>query len=120
MSKLALLKGATDLSDVARILAFKPSSLSYLLYKLPVLLKYTEFDIPKRHGGSRKISAPIDSLKVLQQHLSNLLQDCLEELEQAGLRKNPNQLDGLLGAFVPCAVAHAHFGAFGTSKKQSN
>lgn len=88
MSKLALLKEATNLSDVARLLAFKPSSLSYLLYKLPVPLKYTEFDIPKRHGGSRKISAPIDSLKILQQNLSGLLQDCIEELDEAGLRKN--------------------------------
>ncbi len=88
MSKLALLKGVTNLSDVARLLAFKPSSLSYLLYKLPVPLKYTEFDIPKRHGSSRKISAPIDGLKVLQQNLSILVPDCLEELEQAGLRKN--------------------------------
>jgi RNA-directed DNA polymerase len=87
MSKLAILKEATDLGDVARLLAFKPSGLSYLLYKLPEALKYTEFDIPKRHGGSRKISAPIDSLKVLQQNLSKLLQDCLEELEQEGLRK---------------------------------
>lgn len=88
MSKLAILKGATNLSDVARLLAFKPSNLSYLLYKLPDPLKYTQFDIPKRHGGSRKISAPEDRIKALQQHLSDLLQDCLEELEQAGLRKN--------------------------------
>ncbi|MBE2260266.1 MAG: RNA-directed DNA polymerase [Rhodobacteraceae bacterium] len=88
MSKLAILKGATNLADVAHLLAFKPSGLSYLLYKLPDPLKYTEFDIPKRHGGSRKISAPTDSLKNLQQNLSKLLQDCLEELDEAGLRKN--------------------------------
>ncbi|MBK9349719.1 MAG: RNA-directed DNA polymerase [Sulfuritalea sp.] len=88
MPRLAILKGAANLSDVAHLLGFKPSSLSYLLYKLPAPLKYTEFDIPKRHGGLRKISAPIDSLKNLQQHLSQLLQDCLDELEEAGLRKN--------------------------------
>jgi RNA-directed DNA polymerase len=88
MSKLALLKEATDLSEVARLLAFKPSSLAYLLYKLPDPLKYTEFSIPKRHGGSRQISAPMGRIKVLQQHLSKLLQDCLEELEQGSQHKH--------------------------------
>jgi RNA-directed DNA polymerase len=88
MSILALLQGAANLSDLAHLLAFKPSSLSYVLYKLPAPLKYSEFDIPKRHGGSRKINAPIDSLKTLQRHLSELLQDCLEELDEAGVRKN--------------------------------
>lgn len=87
MSKLALLKAATDLNGVARLLGFKPSSLAYLLYILPDPLKYTDFNIPKRHGGSRKISAPMDRIKVLQQHLSEFLQDCLEELEHVGLRK---------------------------------
>src|SRR6185503_11761516 len=43
--------------------------------------------IPKRHGGTRKISAPTDALRLLQQRLSTLLQNCLEEIEGVGGRK---------------------------------
>jgi RNA-directed DNA polymerase len=42
------LKAATSLSDVAKLLGHKPSSLAYVLYKLPDAKKYTTFEIPKK------------------------------------------------------------------------
>jgi RNA-directed DNA polymerase len=83
MSNLAKLKAATSLDDVAKILGYKPSSLSFLLYILPSTAKYASFTIAKKGGGSREISAPDPRLKTLQRHLSNLLLDCQREINKA-------------------------------------
>ncbi len=76
MSQLEKLKNATSLHDVAHILGFKPKSLSYILYISPVD-KYKQFEIPKRSGGKRLVSAPYPELKSLQRRLSELLQNCI-------------------------------------------
>lgn len=88
MTKLSSLKSATSLSDLAKLLRFKPSALSYILYKQPPTAKYLTFEIPKRKGGTRAISAPSDALKLLQRNLSGLLQDCVEEINAAKNRKD--------------------------------
>src|SRR5882762_4177378 len=88
MSRLGTLKSAATLSDLARILQFKPSALSYILFKHPTATKYKVFPIPKRNGGKRTIKAPVDGLKLVQQKLSILLQDCLDEINQAKGRKD--------------------------------
>jgi RNA-directed DNA polymerase len=88
MSKLAALKASTSLSDLAALLAFKPKALSYVLYKQPEANKYTVFLIPKRNGGERTIKAPVDALKLIQQRLSNLLQDCVDEVNTSKNRKD--------------------------------
>jgi RNA-directed DNA polymerase len=80
MSRLAALKAATSLSDLARLLGFKPQALSFILYKKPDETKYTTFQIPKRNGGQRTIKAPVDALKLVQRRLSDLLQDCVDEI----------------------------------------
>lgn len=77
MSRLATLKAATSLSDVAKLLEFKPKSLSYVLYKQPTATKYKTFEIPKRNGGQRTIKAPIDALKLLQRKSS--IEDFFED-----------------------------------------
>jgi RNA-directed DNA polymerase len=88
MSRLAALKAATSLTDVARILDFKPQALSYVLYKQPQAKKYRTFQIPKRNGGWRTIKAPVDALKLAQSRLSDLLQDCIEEINTNKGRKD--------------------------------
>lgn len=70
------------------MLGFKPKSVSYILYKLPDVQKYRTFQVPKRNGGQRTIKAPIDRLKVLQRKLSDLLQDCVDEINTAKNRKD--------------------------------
>ena len=82
MSRLQELKTATSLHDVANILGYKPKSLSYILYKKPTAEKYTKFEIQKRNGGKRFISSPYPGLKNLQKRLSNLLQDCIQEINK--------------------------------------
>lgn len=66
------------LKDVANLLQVKPSNLSYILYhykpdNLDRSEQYTEFEIPKRNGGVRIISAPHSSLKYYQTQLSHIL-----------------------------------------------
>jgi RNA-directed DNA polymerase len=83
MSRLAQLKAATSLNDVAGLLGYEPKYVSYILYKLPAAQKYTSFEIPKKNGGQCTIKAPIDKLKVLQRKLSDMLQDCIDEINAA-------------------------------------
>ncbi len=90
MSQLLNLKGASTLHHVATLLQFQPKALAYILYKKPPLAKYSSFDVPKRGGGVRKISAPSPELMLLQRNLSDLLQNCIEEIN-AG-RKWKDQL----------------------------
>jgi RNA-directed DNA polymerase len=81
-SKLAELKAASDRKDLARLLGLKPSALAYVLYRRVESAKYQTFEIPKRRGGIRTISAPIDELKIVQRKLADLLQDCVSEIQK--------------------------------------
>lgn len=78
MSFLTVLKNAKSLHDVAHLLGYKPKSLSYVIYKMPV--KYETFTVPKKTGGVRTISAPRPELKLLQRRLSDGLQSCWDEI----------------------------------------
>jgi RNA-directed DNA polymerase len=80
MSQLAALKKATTLHEVAELLGFRPSALSYVLYVLREDKNYTSFEIPKRGGGKRTISAPTPQLKLVQARLANVLQNCSDEI----------------------------------------
>ncbi|MBI4455885.1 MAG: RNA-directed DNA polymerase [Acidobacteria bacterium] len=88
MSRLNNLKSTATLSDLARLLQFKPSGLSYILFKQPAATKYKTFEILKRKGGTRTIKAPSNPLKLVQQRLSILLQDCVDEINKAKNRKD--------------------------------
>lgn len=85
MSKLHQLQKATSLHDLAAILNYTPSALSYLVYKRPG--KYTQFSIPKSNGSPRLISAPCDELKALQKQVKILLDECLATIEKVGAER---------------------------------
>lgn len=82
MSQLQLLKSAVSLHDVAALLQFKPKAVAFILYRELPAVKYSSFEIAKRRGGVRQISAPSPPLKRLQRNLSDLLQNCLEEINR--------------------------------------
>ena len=94
MSKLGSLKSASSLRQLAILLGVWPSHLSYVLYVKPGP-KYTAFEIPKRSGGSRTIHAPHQALKVVQRRLSDLLQDCIAEIQ-----KRNNVQDRIAHGFI--------------------
>ena len=45
-SSLEKLKNAQTIDDLAAMLGFKPSALTFIVYKLPAEQKYRTFDIP--------------------------------------------------------------------------
>jgi RNA-directed DNA polymerase len=81
MSVLASLRSAATLSDVAKLVGFEPSHLSYVLYVKNASDNYKSFTIPKKHGGIRQISAPVAHLKLIQRAVAELLQDCIAEID---------------------------------------
>jgi RNA-directed DNA polymerase len=83
MSQFKELKAAGSLSQVARLLDIKPGMLSFQLYKVPQAAKYEKFEIAKRFGGKREIWAPNKDLKLIQHRLSELLQNCADEINAA-------------------------------------
>ena len=84
MTILEELKTASSLSEIAELLEFKPKALAYVLYIKSDEEKYTEFEIPKRQGGTRRISSPSADLALLQTRLSKILLECLAELRRTG------------------------------------
>jgi RNA-directed DNA polymerase len=83
VSTLDRLRAATSLSDVAELLRVKPAHLSHVLYIKPLASQYKTFEIPKRSGGTRKITAPLGDLAMLQSRLKDILQECVSEIEIA-------------------------------------
>lgn len=89
MSIAGKLKDAKSRDDLALLLGYKASSLSYILYKMAPASKYVEFEIAKRSGGKRKISAPVPKLKLLQRHLANILYQYLLDIEKLNKPRRP-------------------------------
>lgn len=79
MSKLLELQVCNSARDVALLIGFQPKALGYVAWGTPC--RYSAFDIPKRSGGKRTIHAPIPQLKLAQSKLSDLLQECEQEIE---------------------------------------
>src|ERR1700733_5817699 len=81
MSRLQSLQTAKSLHDVAALLKYRATTLAYILYVKQN--KYNSFTIGKRGGGAGSIHTPIEELKRLQKNLSDLLQDCAGEINEA-------------------------------------
>ena len=60
--------------NIAELLDIDSKTLIYHLYRVPENTKYKTFEIPKSHGGTRTISAPITTLKIIQRKLNQVLQ----------------------------------------------
>jgi RNA-directed DNA polymerase len=58
-------------ASVAALLGVSERDLVYLLYRGGK--KYESFDLPKKSGGMRRISAPTSSIKILQKRLNQVL-----------------------------------------------
>lgn len=87
-SSLILLKDCNELKqeflslkvprDVAALLDVTYDRLIYHMYGVPDSKKYLEFEVPKKSGRTRKISAPSTALKIIQRKLSQVLYSVYE------------------------------------------
>lgn len=59
-----------DLNSLATLLRVQPKSLTYIVYKVKDVNRYTVFEIPKKGGGERTIAAPEPRLKTIQRRLA--------------------------------------------------
>ena len=59
--------------QVASLLDVKYNHLVWIVYRVPEVLQYAHFSIPKKSGGTRTIMAPISTLKIIQRKLSQVL-----------------------------------------------
>lgn len=80
MSKLKLLREITSKPELAKLMGIAPVFLTKCLYVIRPEHQYHQFQIDKKSGGKRTISAPSEELKSLQKKLSLLLLDCLDEI----------------------------------------
>ncbi|MEP0069129.1 retron Ec67 family RNA-directed DNA polymerase/endonuclease [Pyruvatibacter sp.] len=79
MNSIDKLKSANGISGFAPLVGFTPKGLAYLLYKTDISTRYRSFEIPKKSGGVRKISAPNPKLALVQRNLANLLVNCADD-----------------------------------------
>jgi len=87
MSQLEALRKITTKPELATLLGVKATFLTYTLYKFPISTQYTQFTIPKKNGDIRTIFSPSDKLKSIQSSLSNLLLDCIDEINEPKQKK---------------------------------
>lgn len=85
MKNIDALRAVRTKPELALLLGVKASFLTYVLYVLKPSTLYTSFTLEKKSGGTRTINAPHERLKKIQSSLSNLLQDCIEEINKAKL-----------------------------------
>ncbi len=90
MSKLVALKKAKTKPQLATLKGIKASALTYTLYKLTPSTQYTTFTTPKKSCGVRTILAPSARLKKIQKGLSDLLLDCIDEINEEKGKENEN------------------------------
>lgn len=89
MDHLKNLKKIKSINQFAQLIGFEAKYLSYILYKIPINEKYYEFTLQKKCGGERVISSPEKRLKLLQRRLSNLLNNCIQDIKSRKQTKNP-------------------------------
>lgn len=68
-----------DLDSLARFLKVQPKKLAYIIYKVEDEDRYSEFEIPKKRGEVRKITAPDSRLKTVQSRLAKALLEVYPE-----------------------------------------
>ena len=59
--------------ELAKALEIEYKVLTYNLYRIEESNKYTEFEITKKNGNTRTISAPITGIKYIQKRHANIL-----------------------------------------------
>jgi hypothetical protein len=97
LSALQSLRQVKTLRDMAHLLGYQPSGLSYLLYKLPAGSKYTTFALPKKGGGVRQIDAPAPRIKLVPSDLEAKIKEMLAKAILADVSGGKPGAKGIAG-----------------------
>lgn len=76
-------------AELADVLGINVSTLTYVLYVRGVDSFYHSFEIPKKSGGIRRIHAPVDQLRYIQEKIYTLLWNHQTTLHQE-MKNNSN------------------------------
>lgn len=87
-TRLDKLKSCNSKPDLARLLGIDPVFMTRVIYIRNTDKLYSQFTIKKKNGGNRHISAPDLELKEIQSKLSDLLQDCLNNIRANSKEEN--------------------------------
>lgn len=87
-TRLDKLKSCNSKPDLARLLGIDPVFMTRVLYIRNTDNLYSQFTIKKKNGSDRQISAPDPELKEIQSKLSDLLQDCLNNIRENSKEEN--------------------------------
>lgn len=87
-TRLDKLKSCNSKPDFARLLGVDPVFMTRVIYIRNTDNLYSQFTIKKKNGSDRLISAPDSELKEIQSKLSDLLQDCLNNIRENSKEKN--------------------------------
>lgn len=71
--------GVKNIDDFSNVLGIRKKILTYVIYGVGIDNSYINFEIPKKNGGVRKISAPNKRLKIIQKKLADKLWESQEE-----------------------------------------
>ncbi|HGJ5868873.1 retron Ec67 family RNA-directed DNA polymerase/endonuclease [Arsenophonus nasoniae] len=81
-TRLYKLKSCNSKPDFARLLGIDPVFMTRVIYLRNTDNLYSQLTIKKKNGSDRFISAPDPELKEIQSKLSDLLQDCLNNIRE--------------------------------------
>ncbi len=87
-TRLDKLKSCNSKPDLARLLGIDPVFMTRVIYIRNTDNLYSQFTIKKKNGSDRHISAPDPELKEIQSKLSDLLQDCLNNIRESSKEDN--------------------------------
>lgn len=87
-TRLDKLKSCNSKPDLARLLGIDPVFMTRVIYIRNTDNIYSQFTIKKKNGSDRHISAPDPELKEIQSKLSDLLQDCLNNIRENSKEEN--------------------------------
>jgi len=88
MKNLENLKSCHTAEDLSTLLDFPYKRFLIILYHGHISSKYSSFEITKKDQSLRSINAPHKDLKMIQERLADLLEQCLSEIENDRLKKN--------------------------------
>ncbi|OEM47145.1 retron Ec67 family RNA-directed DNA polymerase/endonuclease [Escherichia coli] len=87
-TRLDKLKSCNSKPDLARLLGIDPVFMTRVIYIRNTDNLYSQFTIKKKNSSDRHISAPDPELKEIQSRLSDLLQDCLNNIRENSKEDN--------------------------------